>query len=343
MKRAIVFSVVAGLFLSGCTTTSKDIAASYVSPLQYQSYDCEQIVAEGQRLNTKVVQLGGRLDEAAANDKSITVVGAFLFWPALFALGGTKGQEAEFARLTGERDALQQVAIQKKCGLGPGSGTTMASASAPPAVAAAVMAPAPAAPAQVVAVAVAVTAPAAPAASPRAALAAAPPVSHAVQFPGPYGSLVLTDSLTKVKRKIVVQVDEVDEGKTYYSTGDVIADNGSVLATRVGELVIRADSGALWVVPVKAGTSGDATFVTTTGGFKGRIRWQATAEDASTVRIAATTYWSGGGAGGSFVASYKANSPVAQSFKTEIYSPMAASYAQGYAPSDRTSGLLTRP
>ena len=65
----------------------------------------------------RVSQLGGRLDEAASNDKAIGVVGAVLFWPALFALGGTKNQEAEYARIRGEHDALQQASIQKKCGM----------------------------------------------------------------------------------------------------------------------------------------------------------------------------------------------------------------------------------
>lgn len=63
----------------------------------------------------RVNQLGGRLDEAASNDKAITGVGMVLFWPALFALGGTKQQEAEYARLKGEYDAIQQTAITKKC------------------------------------------------------------------------------------------------------------------------------------------------------------------------------------------------------------------------------------
>lgn len=44
-------------------------------------------------------------------------VGLVLFWPALFALGGTKQQEAEYARLKGEHDALQQAAVAKKCGV----------------------------------------------------------------------------------------------------------------------------------------------------------------------------------------------------------------------------------
>lgn len=101
--------------LAGCATASKDIAAQSVSPLQYQQYDCAQITAEMQRVHTRATQIAGRLDEAASNDKAITGVGIVLFWPALFALGGTKEQEAEYARLKGEYDALQQVAIQKKC------------------------------------------------------------------------------------------------------------------------------------------------------------------------------------------------------------------------------------
>ena len=108
---------ICAVVVSGCSTASKDIAPNYVSPMQYQSYDCAQIAAEDQRLSSRVSQLGGRLDEAASNDKSIGVVGAILFWPALFALGGTKGQEAEYARLKGEHDALHQASIQKKCGM----------------------------------------------------------------------------------------------------------------------------------------------------------------------------------------------------------------------------------
>ena len=57
-----------------------------------------------------------------------------LFWPALFALGGTKQQEAEYARLRGEYDAVQQAAIQKKC---PGTAAAPAAPAAAPAAAAA--------------------------------------------------------------------------------------------------------------------------------------------------------------------------------------------------------------
>jgi hypothetical protein len=115
MKKTIVYVVAACITLSGCATASKDIAALYVSPMQYQGYDCDQLGSETQRIQSRVVQLGGRLDTAASNDKALVGVGLVLFWPALFALGGTKQQEADYARLRGEYDAVQQSAILKKC------------------------------------------------------------------------------------------------------------------------------------------------------------------------------------------------------------------------------------
>lgn len=102
--------------LSGCASGSKDIAGTYVSPVMYQGYDCQQIAAETVRLQTRVGELGGRLDQAARNDKAIAGVGVVLFWPALFALGGNKAQEGEYAVLKGQADALSMAMVEKKCG-----------------------------------------------------------------------------------------------------------------------------------------------------------------------------------------------------------------------------------
>ena len=115
MKRIIVAALSASIVLTGCATASKDISPTYTSPMQYQSYDCDQLASESQRIQARVVQLGGRLDTAASNDKAIAGVGVILFWPALFALGGTKQQEADYSRLRGEYDAVQQSAIIRKC------------------------------------------------------------------------------------------------------------------------------------------------------------------------------------------------------------------------------------
>jgi len=115
MKKVGIYVLSACIAMAGCATASKDITVAYVSPMQFQSYDCEQLASETQRIQARVVQLGGRLDTAASNDKAIAGVGLILFWPALFALGGTKQQEADYSRLRGEYDAVQQAAILKKC------------------------------------------------------------------------------------------------------------------------------------------------------------------------------------------------------------------------------------
>ena len=103
--------------------------------MQYQPYDCDQLAAESARIRSRVDALGGRLDTAASNDAKITGVGIILFWPALFFLGGTKEQEAEYARLKGEYEAVQQAAIQKKCALALQLPTASPAASAPAAAA----------------------------------------------------------------------------------------------------------------------------------------------------------------------------------------------------------------
>ena len=103
------------MFLNACAKSSKDIVATYVSPLQYADYACPQIKSEMVRVSSKVKALTGKIDTNNENDKMITGAGMILFWPALFFLGGTKEQEAEYARLKGEYEALDRVAVQKNC------------------------------------------------------------------------------------------------------------------------------------------------------------------------------------------------------------------------------------
>jgi hypothetical protein len=119
MKKVVAIILIECLVITGCSTSSKDIAPISASPLQYKSFDCEQIASESIRLSGRISQLGGRLDEAAASDKAIAGVGLILFWPALFALGGTKQQEAEYAKVKGEYEALQQASMLRKCTIEP--------------------------------------------------------------------------------------------------------------------------------------------------------------------------------------------------------------------------------
>ncbi len=120
IQKSVVLSILT-TFVVGCSTASKDIVPTYVSPAQYSNYDCEQTRAELIRVSNRVGEITGKLDKNRENDNLTTTAGIILFWPALFFVGGTKEQEAEYARLKGEYAALEQTSIQKKCGL---TGTT---------------------------------------------------------------------------------------------------------------------------------------------------------------------------------------------------------------------------
>lgn len=55
-------------------------------------------------------------DDHAGKDSAALGVGLVLFWPALFFMIGEDKKE-ELARLKGEYEALEQVAIQKECNI----------------------------------------------------------------------------------------------------------------------------------------------------------------------------------------------------------------------------------
>jgi hypothetical protein len=115
MKKKLLFIVFA-MSIAGCATSPDKIETSYVSPLQYRDYDCDQIAGELERVTRRANELYGTLKKTADNDAIQMGVGLVLFWPTLFFLeGGDSPQAAEFARLKGERDTLEKLAIEKKC------------------------------------------------------------------------------------------------------------------------------------------------------------------------------------------------------------------------------------
>jgi hypothetical protein len=114
MKKFLATILATTIAISGCASSSGKVTATYASPLAYQSYDCTQIASESSRLQVRMTELGGQVDKAADNDKVLTGVAVVLFWPAIFFLGN-KQQEAEFGRIKGEYEAIQQAAIAKKC------------------------------------------------------------------------------------------------------------------------------------------------------------------------------------------------------------------------------------
>lgn len=112
-KKMIVVGVCAAM-LAGCASTSDKISATYVSPLTYANYDCDQIRMELTRVSSKVQEVAGAQNKQAKNDQVAMGVGLVLFWPALFFLAGSDKKD-ELANLKGQYDGLSAAAIEKKC------------------------------------------------------------------------------------------------------------------------------------------------------------------------------------------------------------------------------------
>jgi hypothetical protein len=103
--------------LGACASASSDIAAQYVSPLQYQQYSCTQLAEEARTISSRAAQVAGVQDQKRTNDAIATTVGVVVFWPALFMVKGDGTTANELGRLKGEMEAIERVSIQKKCGI----------------------------------------------------------------------------------------------------------------------------------------------------------------------------------------------------------------------------------
>lgn len=115
MKRVVLAAcLLSQSGLVACASKSDSVSAAYVSPLQYQSFTCNQIRSELARVSRRVNEIAGVQDSQASKDSVALGVGLVLFWPALFFMIG-KDKEEDLARLKGEFDALEQAAIQKNC------------------------------------------------------------------------------------------------------------------------------------------------------------------------------------------------------------------------------------
>ena len=113
----VILAAYAALLLPACASKSSDIAATYVSPLQYESFTCRQLAEEAQRISQRAAIAAGVQDDRATKDAVATTVGVIVFWPTLFLIGGDKQNAAELARLKGEMDAIEQTSIRKNCGI----------------------------------------------------------------------------------------------------------------------------------------------------------------------------------------------------------------------------------
>ena len=102
MKRICTYMLVILIVINsfGCATQPSDIATIHVSPLQYDSYDCDQIAMEMRHVVRRINDLYHELGDEADSDEGSMALGLIIFLPALFFLeGGDDERAAEYAHL----------------------------------------------------------------------------------------------------------------------------------------------------------------------------------------------------------------------------------------------------
>ena len=67
-------------FLNACATKSSKIQPNYVSPLAYNSYDCEMLEMEYARLSRESNKVNKQQDDVASSDGGAVAVGMLLSW-----------------------------------------------------------------------------------------------------------------------------------------------------------------------------------------------------------------------------------------------------------------------
>lgn len=114
-----------GIFgLSGCAT-SGNLTPQYVPPSTYQSYDCQALAQEYNRVNRYVDATRNQQSTLSTSGVGVGIsAGRWGISPNItFGVGksnNTQGRDAKLSRLYGERDAIIQSARMKRCNFATG-------------------------------------------------------------------------------------------------------------------------------------------------------------------------------------------------------------------------------
>jgi hypothetical protein len=67
--RRVASAASAALIVPGCASKASDIAPSYVSPIQYDAYNRQQLVQEAQRISAHAAEAAGAQDSQATREQ----------------------------------------------------------------------------------------------------------------------------------------------------------------------------------------------------------------------------------------------------------------------------------
>jgi hypothetical protein len=118
MKSSLVAAFAAASMLAACGGRHANPVSQVSVTDQYMN--CTEIQATMVSNDTRAAQLRDEERRAKGGNVAIGVVGALLFWPALFALDTTDTEQVEISALQNRNSYLTTLMAQHQCG-GPNS------------------------------------------------------------------------------------------------------------------------------------------------------------------------------------------------------------------------------
>lgn len=104
------------LLVGGCATSVDQIKPIYVSPVQFEAWDCDQIRRENNLVEARLKVLAGPQGAKAIGDAAGVAL-APLAPTTLLMLGTGDNHANEIGELKGRRVALRGIAVSRPCRL----------------------------------------------------------------------------------------------------------------------------------------------------------------------------------------------------------------------------------
>jgi hypothetical protein len=117
MKRIFIFGILLLVF-SGCatkTTKLKPTPASNEQLEAYKLYSCTQITSSLAVLEKRAQRVAGIQNDKAKSDAILISWGWILYGVPYLFLDGNSNEKAEFETILGQKQALEDLLIQKNC------------------------------------------------------------------------------------------------------------------------------------------------------------------------------------------------------------------------------------
>ena len=114
MKVLAIAAIV--LSLAACATNPDKVASAYIPSSEYADDSCQRLSFEYGSNNTDAQNLYRSMKTKSRVNATAGVVGAVLFWPALFFMKGKDaGADAKMAEYKGRETAILKAMNQKGC------------------------------------------------------------------------------------------------------------------------------------------------------------------------------------------------------------------------------------